>query len=1218
MDVNIDNHQEVLMTAATTGLAVPAADAVTLSPQIPRSRDLRLANVAVRRQSRILSHIQSFMRLRVVVINDTERHSAPLEITVHSTNTVEQVAHQVEAEYAFNSGCYAHLYHRQTSEEAARPAGDNAQGVSVEVDTSFTPLSCGMIHDANNMELKFDDVVGNVLNFNDFLYVTNTWHGPVIPKSVSRTTQDDLIELSAALLPAPFRPHLSVTVPKAFGVPDTTLDDQFNQETAVPSPFSPSALPLIEVTQYEHVSHSALPVALDTKPVLSRDSSAIFESSRSHLPLQRVIMVNADVLAELLLYSRMGLDFFREFCTSEYSLEPLLFWMDCEVYQSTADAEIRRDLAKFIYLTYIGTGAPLIVTLANEVKKELQWNVINNPTVILSIALFDEAQEDAYCMLRGYQYPRFEESSFMQSYNNKRQEEQAEFESSKINQAYALAYKPDMSFVKSVVAALEAPDSKSSFEALCKLSNGRAGITVSSAPFKGLILGLIVSHYFVHVKPNAAAAYFSHSARLTWGLKERKVAKADKLSKFFGRRVSASKLEQQTVGRTYENSDIMLASADSLGSSSSLGRNKRCKSRRKYGHGSHIRHAYMKDDPLNRRQRAGKLESVFGERLPKKHLKIQNLVDLSAVGASQAFTEDGGNDDEWEDVAESSTTLSIQSRAEMIPLATTNTLTEHQRRVLAQRSAKLKNMMGHALSEHVAAGQRGAPRHVDESNSSLDGSTGALSSAVAPAGVSSSTSEGSNRVGKNSSRRKHSTGVHASDRDLRRKRLGKLTDKFGERITQDEIDQAGSTSVQMISNPALAAGPQTISLSADERRDHLKRTAKLERIFGILPPPKSVTDNCTDTLQRSATASNVNDSPSARARRAIQNVDSILAAPSDVQAAVFDAMTNESADEIDTGLQVVVAPMVDSAAASASHRTSIITVKSFSTETSQHNKDMLQKRHQKLKRLLGHDTSDIQLAIQSQLLKDLEASVEYQVEDQGERVELKAEISKLRVKYRVPLRSELSAYSVFSNLSQSVLSGADDSEHWIPETKNVLAPEERRVLKKSAKKLHKVLGEAVNEETASSKLMARSSNVSTNSNAAATVPAGNNDDNNIVELSPRLARRSSDADFAAGAVHFSPDSPEFTAPDSREPSSATITEPNDTTEVDTREDRRRRLDKLSFILGQTISPSAFEEAAAAAAAAVTRQQTPPPVQLNEDGRKILVKKASKLERAFGS
>ncbi|TPX35916.1 hypothetical protein SmJEL517_g01780 [Synchytrium microbalum] len=1158
-------------TPINTGLSVPLLDATATSTNSLRSSERRLQSVTQRRQSRTMSHIQSFIRVKVVV-DDSGTLRKPFDITINQAFTIEQVAHQIEAEYAFNAG----------SEGAA---------IVDDVETaSFKPLTCGMIHDAGNMELKFSDVIGNVVKFNDTLFITNTWLGPVIPKTLKTSSGSDSgsfpeIERSAksriSELDRPKTPTLEVTSHHL--IPLITLEQNRLPSLRDMSELSPakSKLKLLS-RQNSHASSIYTPLDIQ---------------SRNNLAASSTTTVDTDIDNELqsLLYSRIGLDFLREFCTCEFSLEPLLFWMDCEVYQSS-DPSVRRILAKYIYLTYIEPTAPLLVNLANEVRRKLQWDVICSPSESLDITVFDEAQEDAYCMLRGYQYLRFESSPYMQSYINKRERDLTEYTKGQIKDSYAQTFQPDMNFIRLACASLEDPDSATSFEAIRKLAKGRTDITISSKSFKEIVLSQIISQYFVGLRANAAAAYFSDTARLTWGLKERKLAKADKLSKFFGQRLTNYELQEQAVGRVHDPADDVASSVDSMNSSPDRRSHRKS---RKEG-------ASNKSDANKRRKRAGKLETIFGERLPKRQLKVQNLVDQSSGGETMSE-----EDDEWEDVSESTMTLQsmdVVKDEELVPLQTINKLTNRQRKVLAQRSAKLKNMMGAALREDVAAGQMGLPHGLDRALSD--------SSLLTPEPQSSpddvATPSSSNPSPTKSPLPQINTDVILSNRDMMRKRLGKLADVLGEHITEDELEQASVTSNQMLSSPSgLASSRNLMSppLTADERRDYLKRTAKLDRMFGAMPPSLSVVSHCSDSaaaeksispasaLSTPSSSGSDKDSPTARARRAIANVDLILQSPADVQVAVFEAMAS---DDEDTELHVTH---------DETERTSFVTVKSLLPSTT--NKESLQKKLLKLERLLGRDNSDVQGAIQAQLINDLEQSIEDQVKDQDEQARLKDEVGLLRDKYRI--RPLLSDGSIGTSLS--------DEDQWVPETKNDLGAEERRVLTKSAKKLHKVLGEALDENTIKTSgvlgfnSLARSPTSPTNSSPN----TAEQEKTAIAATMPRLFKRDdsslngSETNLIAAFNHSLPEriieSPSAT---STVTSAITADIPGDD-----REERRKRLEKLSAVLGQTISPMALEEAAAAATKTRSLSANEPQTPLNEDERKMLMKKASKLERVFG-
>ncbi|KAG0055377.1 hypothetical protein BGZ83_008769 [Gryganskiella cystojenkinii] len=108
-----------------------------------------------------------------------------------------------------------------------------------------------------------------------------------------------------------------------------------------------------------------------------------------------------DARFQEILHNTIALDHFRQFCFQEYSIENLLFWMDVELFaKGGAEAESggatstdektdrsRGGLsegqfavqhARYIYLTYIDSCAPLQVNLSDETRTEIPWPLLDD------------------------------------------------------------------------------------------------------------------------------------------------------------------------------------------------------------------------------------------------------------------------------------------------------------------------------------------------------------------------------------------------------------------------------------------------------------------------------------------------------------------------------------------------------------------------------------------------------------------------------------------------------------------------------------------------------------------------------------------------------------------------------------------------------------------------------------------------------------------------
>ncbi|ORX95676.1 hypothetical protein K493DRAFT_337237 [Basidiobolus meristosporus CBS 931.73] len=125
------------------------------------------------RCQRTSSHIFSYIRIYAQVNNQC------FAVTSSRTNTIDVLARQIEAEYAFN--CSSGLVHTS----AGRTAKYESPGIETVSQLSgyeerdpfsklVAPLICGSLF-VDQVELRFADLVGEVLNMNDIVRVVNVY-----------------------------------------------------------------------------------------------------------------------------------------------------------------------------------------------------------------------------------------------------------------------------------------------------------------------------------------------------------------------------------------------------------------------------------------------------------------------------------------------------------------------------------------------------------------------------------------------------------------------------------------------------------------------------------------------------------------------------------------------------------------------------------------------------------------------------------------------------------------------------------------------------------------------------------------------------------------------------------------------------------------------------------------------------------------------------------
>ncbi|GJJ71649.1 hypothetical protein EMPS_03999 [Entomortierella parvispora] len=164
-------------------------------------------------------------------------------------------------------------------------------------------------------------------------------------------------------------------------------------------PSSPlaSSSPLAATAGEESPSLSAIPACVSTSV---RGSTPIRPRSRATDILLNLESSSNDARFQEILHNTIALDHFRQFCFQEYSIENLLFWLDVELFSKGGDpakpegdptdqksdrsrgglteGQFAVQHARYIYLTYIDSCAPLQVNLSDETRTEIPWPILDD------------------------------------------------------------------------------------------------------------------------------------------------------------------------------------------------------------------------------------------------------------------------------------------------------------------------------------------------------------------------------------------------------------------------------------------------------------------------------------------------------------------------------------------------------------------------------------------------------------------------------------------------------------------------------------------------------------------------------------------------------------------------------------------------------------------------------------------------------------------------
>ncbi|CAG8580951.1 22214_t:CDS:2 [Rhizophagus irregularis] len=746
-----------------------------------------------KRLSRTIQHISSFIQ---IVANITSTISVP--ITIEKTYTVERLARQIEAEYAFKFGGF-------------------------EQGGLYEPLEVGLLYDVSMISLRFRDLVGDVLEHGDVVNVLNIYEG--FNDNIEKDDSDSVINI----------------------LPSETKETKTS-----------------EVKRY-------------SMPIISPRNSTILPRSNSPTPntstssLQSIIhnqkeIQDSETRFQAVLSNTLAINYFQKFAIKEYSVENLLFWLDVELFAAG------------------NSYAPLQVNISDEIRRDINWPIDDDDVVERN--MFDEAQEAVYQLMKGYTFIGFEDSPEWQECARRKKLEPKEYQSYEMTKSLESYFHPNMSIMLAVTMAHD-PSIKQ---------------PPVSHHYKEQTLHTILSQYFPETilldnrgirrmqcaandeNPNLNG-YFDNENRLTNAQRMRKIKKERKLKWVFGERIN--RMDDQIVvmpdETLYGNGRIGYGDDDDTKSiSSTISENRK-----------------VAKDVWNKKKKVEKLESIFGRGLKDSQLYSQNILNEKRDSLTGTLNSP-------------STTPQTQNFNSETPdspqLQTMNELSANDRRMLWKKTKKLQIMFGEALDEDIVrqaltlpviqstpghspnserfSSDRSTYNDHDRYSRSSNGSfmnkqinRRASDSMISPLIPSESTSNTitSSIVTPPASppvsldeklSNKHTIKgvpsinpdtvpliiVNKDTKEYRRKKLQKLYRFLGEKVPINAKDSKDN--ISFISNTSNTLDQNDVSvtkLSAVDRKRHLQRAVKLQKMFGETPPQnlifsqsKFMSDNSSD------------------------------------------------------------------------------------------------------------------------------------------------------------------------------------------------------------------------------------------------------------------------------------------------------------------------------------------------------------------------------------
>ncbi|KAJ3187873.1 hypothetical protein HDU85_006266 [Gaertneriomyces sp. JEL0708] len=895
-------------------------------------RRIRIARVMSKQQHRISAHIQEFSKINVIVSDQ----DVSLEIMVDRQQTIEHLAKMAETQYA-----YRYFMH----EEPPKPSSAGANRPQRD------PLQIGQVYNSGMLALKFDDVVGDVLGYIDTVTVINAFEGDSINRTMHIVEEDPASAEEEALLlssggeDAGSPSHRSVELPaiestvsleesmsEVFGKP-LSAEGRRPSAAVVAAPAPNTTQPPIPQTPRRRSSN------LRTQHNTQSELRERYGAMPFNMPL-----VTLDDRLQAILRNKFALRFFSDFCIEEYTIENLLFWLDVEIFQSLDD-EIRTLYGKYIFMTYLAANAPLQLNIPAEIRNDIPRPNGDTPDV----TTYDEAQEQVYAMLKGHSFLRFEKSPKWQQYQQAKTTERLEYLRGRVTGTFAASFASNVEQARSIVELLDTASYGDVPQELAAIIGDKA-LTLAeresfpkTSKFKETVLARALTQYFPMAN-RILEGYFSVDNRSTWGEKQRRMHKQNKLAKFFGELPSVELIQQQIFAASEPYLAKLLP--EERGSFEDVLKRQSIVSQQ---------------DPSSktvRLKKKEKLETFFGNALPSQQKRVQQIF-VPDKASPLSFTSTGDSD-----------TGSIGSEEEelLLPvLETTNDLDPHQRRILRKRTNKISNMLGHSLDERTISQAVTNPTiHTGKSTGSIADAD--VPSSPVPTLLRSGLHTSSSHIGSSDT----IADSEAESKTAQKKRLDKLSNIMGHRIGSNHLAEAQAASASV--------PPSRRPLTQEEKRQFQKKATKLERLLGDMPPSEQVI------------ASVPSDQPGAACvAKSLAGLSYLVRNAQDV------------VELIDTISQISDAPLPPGG--SGNDRDSVVSTSESAADTlpplGKHidfTKENRQKRLNKLRKFFGG--TSVEAIIESQLLRDIVRSMEEEIADTDQLEQLRKEVTTLREEVR--------------------------------------------------------------------------------------------------------------------------------------------------------------------------------------------------------------------------
>ncbi|ORX96110.1 hypothetical protein K493DRAFT_301117 [Basidiobolus meristosporus CBS 931.73] len=563
-------------------------------------RQARRSRILAARHQTAFEHIESYIRVTAFV---SLHHY--FTVTVSRASTVEELCKLIEAEYAFNYLCsptpassldyvrestqsLKQLLDRGLMEDLADSELLGSDSTLEEDEGNAKPLICGAIF-SGKRELRFSDTVGDVLDKNDIVRVVNIYEEMTMINETSGIGHDS-------------RRWSSPTA-------NVRLDETFVDK---------------------RTGTSLLTQPSDAKPLT--------EQVRNN---------SAEMRFQNIFENKICLNYFRQFCLHECTIESFLFWVEVEVYRCTKSALVPV-IAEYLYKVYIDTDGPLRINIPEAIRSNI-LPPISSSDYLPNLNMFDEAQEYVFDLLAHHVLPQFEASELYIKLVNDQAVDRTNFEQAYISESITKWLQFDIGTVANVM------------DTISKYQENQQEMQ-SALQERDHILELIMNQMFTHIPMRP---YFTESRHGNGGQSTKNVLLKKRLAKLVGRRSVETESIQLIINELLPTQKPSLNDQESwLHRNSSINTNQGMIKKKKI-------------------ERLEKLEDFFGKKLSTTQLAHQNLVSPEDDFEIQSIPEDVD--------------------APLCPLTTYNELSAGERRLLAKRTRKLNLLFGEPMNEQLVS-----------------------------------------------------------------------------------------------------------------------------------------------------------------------------------------------------------------------------------------------------------------------------------------------------------------------------------------------------------------------------------------------------------------------------------------------------------------------------------------------------------------------------------